>query len=286
MSSTEVDKPVVVVPIQTPFLPDRASRLPLNMVPQLNEVASFHMRSQAVGELFSKITKDNLLSVAKAQEIKVYPEFYKHWKSSDHLQIQCRLHDVGTKSFNLQFDIYDETNTILLCTNIRTVVVCDVNLKPHPIPKEILSLLQSAAFREDRYFIPQAFENKPENVYETSTVVRPSDLDLYYHVNQSNYLVFMLDAAVTAARNEAYKSLKQDVAFASVDQIILDYMRELCLDENVQIETWEDSDCPMKLCFQMNSGQKVAFKGSILLHEPLINLSEEIKQKFPRAEEF
>ncbi len=276
---------MVFVPIQTPFLPDRAGCLPLNLVPQLNEIASFHLRKQSVGKMFDTITKNNLLSVAKAQEIKVFPGFYKHWKTNDNLLIQCQLHDVGTKSFNLQFDTYDQTSTII-CTNMRTIVVCDVNMKPHPIPKETLDNLKSAAFYEERYFIPPAFKTKADNTYETSTIVRPSDLDIYYHVNQANYLEFMLDAAVIAARSGAYNSLKQDIAFASVDQIILDYARELCLGENVKIETWEDHEHPLKICFEMSSGPKVAFQGSIVLHEPLVKLGDEIKQKFPRAEEF
>ena len=274
------------MPIQTPFVPDRAGRLPLNMVPQLIEVASFHLRDQSVGKLFANFSKKGLLSVAKAQEIKVFPGFYKHWKPNDNLQIHCQLHDVGTKSFNLQFDIYDETRANILCRNIRSIVVCDLKMKPHPIPEKTLDILKSAAFHKERYFIPPAFKSKSDDTYKTSTIVKPSDLDVYYHVNQANYLGFMLDAAVSAARSGTYKSLKQDIAFASVDQITLDYSRELCLDESVEIETWEDNEQPMKVCFEMSSGPKIAFHGSILLHEPLLKLSDEIKQKFPRAEEF
>lgn len=277
---------MVIVPMATPFLPDRAGRLPLNMVPQLNEVGSFYVREEAVGQMFDDIAKNNLLSIAKTQEINVFPEFYKHWKTNDTLQIHCQLHDVGTKSFNIQFDIYDETSTIILCRNIRSIVVCDVKMKPHPIPKDVLDYIKSNAFHEERYFIPPAFKSKSGDTYETSIIVRPSDLDIYFHVNQANYLEFMLDAAVSAARSGAYKSLKQDIAFASVDQIILDYARELGLDENVKIETWEDNEHPMKLCFEMSSGAKIAFQGSILLQEPLLKLSDEIKRKFPRAQEF
>jgi acyl-CoA thioesterase FadM len=274
------------VPVQTPFVPDRAGRLPLNMVPELIEVASFHLRDQSVGKAFTHLTNSGFLSVAKAQEIKVFPGFYKHWKPNDNLQIHSQLRDVGTKSFNIQFDIYDETCTNILCRSIRSIVVCDVKLKPQPIPEKSLEILKSNAFHEERYFIPQAFKSKSDDAYETSTIVKPSDLDVYYHVNQANYLEFMLNAAVSAARNGAYKSLKQDIAFASVDQITLDYLRELCLDENVKIETWEDNEHPMKICFEMSSGAKIAFQGSVLLHEPLLKLSDEIKQKFPRAAEF
>lgn len=277
---------MVVMQIETPFIPDRAGRLPLNMVPQLIEVASFHMRSQAVGKIFASITESRLMSVVKAQEIKIFPEFYHHWKANDSLQIRSFLHDVGKTSFNLQFDIYDKTSTITLCRNLRSIVVCDEKVKPHVIPKEALDLLKSAAFHDKRYFIPKAFTSKPEDSYATNIVVRPSDLDIYYHVNQSNYVTFMLDAAVTGARNGAYKSLKQDIAFASVDQIIVDYARELRLDECVTIATWEETSHPMKLCFEMSSGPKMAFYGSILLNEPLLTLSDETKLKFPRAQEF
>lgn len=272
--------------MQTPFLPDRAGRLPLNMVPQLSEIASFHWRADRVGRVFADLDKNALISIAKAQEIKVFPEFYQHWKTNDNLQIQSRLHNVGTKSFNLQFDIYDETNTILLCRNMRSIVVCDVKMKPCAIPKETLDFMNSLAFHKERYFLPKAFKTIPAETYEWSTIIRPSDLDVYYHVNHANYLELMLDAAVSGARNGAYKSLKQDIAFASVDQIILDYARELCLDEQVRIKTWEDNEHPMKLCFEMNTGSKMAFHGSILLKEPLVKLSDEIKQNFPRAEEF
>ena len=272
--------------MQTPFLPDRAGRLPLNMVPQLNEIASFHLQNESGKHVFDNITNNNLISVAKGQEIKIFPEFYKHWRTNDNLLIKCQLHSVGTKSFNLQFDIHHETDTTMLCRNIRSVVVCDIKMKPHPIPKESLNYLKSVALHAERYFIPPAFKTKSNDSYETSAIVRPSDLDHYYHVNQSNYLEFMLDAAVSAARSGAYTSLKQDIAFASVDHIIMDYERELCLDENVKIETWEDNEHPMKLCFQMSTSSKLAFKGSILLHEPFLKFNDKIKQNFPRAKEF
>ncbi|XP_028391351.1 uncharacterized protein LOC114516151 [Dendronephthya gigantea] len=285
-SGSAEKKNVVMVPIQTPFMPDRAGRLPLNMVPQLNEIASFHLRANKVGRLFADLEKNGLISVAKVQEIKVFPEFYQHWKTNDNLQIQCTLHDVGTKSFNLQFDIYDNTSTIVLCRNMRSIVVCDVKMKPCVIPKEPLDFLNSVAFHKERYFIPKAFSTIPVETYEWNTIIRPSDLDGYYHVNQANYLEIMLDAAVSGARNGIYKSLRQDIAFASVDQIILDYARELCLDEQVWVKTWEDNEHPMKLCFEMTTGSKMAFQGSILLKEPLLKLSDENKQNFPRAEEF
>ena len=277
---------MLTVPIQTPFLPDRAGRLPLNMVPQLNEIASFHLQNDTVKQVFDEITSYNLLSVIKAQEIKIFPEFYKHWKSNDNLLIKCQLHSVGTTSYNVQFDIHHETDNTILCQNIRSIVVCDIKMKPHPIPKDSLNYLKSVALHMKRYFVPPAFKTKSNENYETSAIVRPSDMDHYYHVNQSNYLEFMLDAAVSAARSGAYTSLKQDIAFASVDHVIMDYERELCLDENVKIETWEDSEHPMKLCFEMSTGTKLAFKGSILLHEPFLKFSDKIKTNFPRAEEF
>ena len=275
--------------LATPFLPDRADHLPLNIIPQLTENASFRLQNESVKHIksvFEDIANNNLTTVVKAQEIKILPEFYKYWKTNDKLLMKCQLHSIGTKSFNLQFDIFHETDTKILCQNIRNMVVCDVNLKPYPIPSDVLNYMKSVVVHMERYLIPPAFKTKSDDNYETSTIVRPRDLDHLYHVNQSNYLEFMLDAAVRAARSGAYTSLKQDIAFALIDEIIMDYAGELHLDENVKIETWEDNEHPMKLCFQMITGSKLAFKGSILLHKPFLKFNDKIKQNFPRAKEF
>lgn len=275
------------IKIQSPFPPDRAGRFPLNFVTQLNETASgIHIKNELFAKSFHDLSKAGLIYVVKIQDLKIFPEFYMNWKTNDDIYIHCELHDLGKTSLNLQFDTYDKTNSILLCTNMRTIVICDVQTKPHPIPENMIKTLQHFAMSNERYFIPPAFKAKSESPCKVSRIVQPSDLDTYYHVNHSKYFEYILDAALTAARQGHYSCLKQDIAFATVDHVILDYARELCLDELVNIETWQDNEHPMKICFEISSNSKIAFQGSIILKEPLLNFSDDIKKRFPRAKEF
>lgn len=271
--------------VHVPFLPDRAGLVPMAQIPQITEVAT-----NAIGksQLLSipRTNEDKIIVVVKAQEIELFPEFYKFMNASSHLFVHCNIRDLGTKSFNAQFHIYDETNTVLLWRNIRSLVTCDLKMKPVPIPESVAGFLTSIAIHKERFFCPLPFAQRPDNVFTTHVVPRPSDLDTLYHVNQSNYVTYMLDAAVSAAKAGFYKSLRQDIAFSSVGQIIFNYYKELLSEDDVKIETWQDDEDPLKICFQMSTHSQIAFQGSVLLQEPLLRLSDEIKSRFPRAKEF
>ena len=260
----------------------------MSKILEINEVASFAIEKSGLLQIVSQSVekKSGFLVVAKAQEVKVFPEFYKFMKTCSHLFVHCNIRDLGTKSFNAQFRIFDETNTVLLCRSIHSLVVCDPKMKPIPIPEIFAEFLTSTAIHKERFFCPLPFAQRPNNVFTTHVVPRPSDLDIYYHVNQSNYVTYMLDAAVSAAKAGVYKTLKQDIAFSSVGQIILNYYKELLYDDNVKIETWQDEEDPLNICFEMSTHSQLAFQGSILLQEPLLQLSDDIKRRLPRAKEF
>ena len=74
----------------------------------------------------------------------------------------------------------------------------------------------------------------PEDAIESRVVVRPSDLDIFDHVNASNWLRLVDDARVLAARSGHLSPL----ALNPSRRAAIDHPREACLGDELTIHTW------------------------------------------------
>eukprot|EP00002_Diphylleia_rotans_P036184 TRINITY_DN7947_c0_g1_i1.p1 TRINITY_DN7947_c0_g1~~TRINITY_DN7947_c0_g1_i1.p1 ORF type:complete len:196 (-),score=29.53 TRINITY_DN7947_c0_g1_i1:126-713(-) len=81
-------------------------------------------------------------------------------------------------------------------------------------------------------------ESPPPNAYEYHVTVRPSDLDMNVHVNQSVYLDFYEDARYDAVQNNGYGDYTT-VAQGNPRQVLIEYDREAYVNDRLIIQTWK-----------------------------------------------
>lgn len=102
-------------------------------------------------------------------------------------------------------------------------------------------------------------------------VIRPSDNDIFSHVNAATYLRLFEDARLRAARAEAFGTASHALARRSV-RIAIHHHREVRAADEVEIAVWQLDDDPLALGFVLldPAGQPSCF-ARVAVEPPRLN---------------
>lgn len=112
------------------------------------------------------------------------------------------------------------------------VVVLGPDGAPTPVPDAVRELVSEEA---PRVRVPACEEAPPPSAVRLPLLIRPSDLDIQQHVNQSNYVAFF-DDAIQQAAGRGMSGLPS--ARPRLTAVTVDHRRELRVGQEVEVVVW------------------------------------------------
>lgn len=125
--------------------------------------------------------------VLRAQTIELYDDI----GMGAELRVEVFLSRVGRTSLDFESVIFSKGGK-KLGHSLATIVAIGEN-GPEPLPPELKDFVHPGDMKH-----PELGELEPAKAYQRSDRVRPSDLDLFRHMNQSRYVDFADDARLLA----------------------------------------------------------------------------------------
>jgi acyl-CoA thioesterase FadM len=108
----------------------------------------------------------------------------------------------------------------------------------------------------------------PENAFEYITSATYSDEDMNGHVNQSSYIRFCMDAATRASLSGHYDHYTKDMCLYPSLQWTISYVGESHANDQLNIFTWQEKNCPEHIFFTMLiNGKKTIFHAATTFGE-------------------
>lgn len=148
------------------------------------------------------------------------------------------------------------------------VYVTSADRKSAPIPE---------AFRMamDRAGVPSVPLNKihrlepPANVFDMKILVPSSAIDIYQHVNHSEYSKLCFDCAAFAVKKNFYKFFKGDMQHYHIRDSLKLHAGESKMGDTLRVITWQEKSRPEMIYFLIykNDGKKPIFELTCIFYK-------------------
>jgi acyl-CoA thioesterase FadM len=143
------------------------------------------------------------------------------------LRLQTWLARVGRTSMDFGHVLVRESDGARVCEAILTAVQIDAQGRPAPLAETVVA--QAAAPELDQQLTTLTFaETLPDDAWTWQQTIRPSQIDLFRHVNHSRYVDLFEDARWFMERAHAAMNRQLSV-------IALEYRREAKAGEDVTV---------------------------------------------------
>jgi len=149
------------------------------------------------------------------------------------LSLSMSIAHVGRTSVRFAHRIVRASDQREVAAAMATAVLLDSKNTPTELPERVRALVQPSAALQTGPVDAQA----PEQAWSRHVQVRPSDLDILQHVNQSRYVEFCDDTRQLAARAQAYAAGSTRAA-GRVVGVAIEYLRETVVGHDLLCRTW------------------------------------------------
>lgn len=237
-------------------------------------MVAYHLPDHKTGQTFleyDKLTSNTYTFLASTQT-EVSRDFYDllDQASFPQLDLCVRLGYIGGSSLNSQCQVRELESGKVLANNTNTVVTVDkTTRKPTPVATWWKEKYQDHAFGNERLII-QAF-TVPEKTSKYETRVPWSEVDGYKHTNYLSYIRFCLDAGMDAMTRGELSKFSGDIYTHHVKKMQTLYKGETKAGDVISISTWEDTEDPFKVRFDMKKDGATVFQCSMEFFEPRLS---------------
>jgi acyl-CoA thioesterase FadM len=197
-----------------------------------------HARWQAVmagsGEL-AALSSEGRLMVVRHQAIALHGRV----RLGERVLVTAGIARVGTTSVGLAQSMWRDGETPRKVAELRlTGVALGPDRRPAPLPEAVRAFVQhlpDPPLLQDLQ--PQAITAPP---WTWQAAVRPSEIDVFHHVNHARYASWVQDALVLGVRQGSLAGLHY-----AIDALALDYHREITLGETIDVAVQPRADAPL-----------------------------------------
>lgn len=167
----------------------------------------------------------------------------------DYFDCTLRVINYGKSSFQKQLSLVNPvTKQELLRSTQCLVFVKSDDRRPTSIPENVRARLEKAN-------VPSVPTNKihrlepPANVYELIVEVTSSSIDIYQHMNHSEYSKLCFDCAAFAVKKNFYRFFKDDIEHYHVRDTLKLHAGECKMGDKLRIITWQEKARPEMVYF-------------------------------------
>ena len=187
------------------------------------------------------LSKKDLLAVVAAHELHVSKEMYTNASLVRPMVYESKLGYVGTTSLSCIATYHDEkTGKQLLISEIHLAIRNSATNKPWVIEDETRQQYKISVTKE-KTAIPHP-PKRPQQTFKYKILVRHSDHDKLFHVNQGSFISFCLDCATEASLAGFYPGFHGDIAWYHVKDAYVIYRGESFAGDVLNVVTWEGSN--------------------------------------------
>lgn len=142
---------------------------------------------------------------------------------------------VGRASLDIHHELRLASSGEAVARGIVTGVFLDATGTPARVPDEMREDVDPACSNQ---IAPALDSQAPRDAWIRRIVVRPSDLDVFQHVNHANYLVYFEDTRSLASEQGVYGKREAKRLL----RVNIDYRREARENQELDILTWTLAD--------------------------------------------
>lgn len=200
------------------------------------------------------------MSLSKDMHNVRYANFYGKKRP---LKAYVYISNVGTKSFTVVVDLYDQTSGLKLGSNVIVAVFVNRKLrKPANLPKELYAV--SAVERHLKTIENQTIQRAvlptiPNGSFQCEILGRHSDSDMNKHITQATYLRWCSDVASTGALKGHLSQFSRHIELYPLKFTEFHYIGEALVNDVVVVNVWEGESTEKTLNFAIQREGKIIF---------------------------
>lgn len=154
---------------------------------------------------------------------------------------------IGRASMDLWHEARLDRSGELVARGLVTAVYLGQDHRPHPIPDDARTMVDAAGVSQ---LVAPPSARAPAGAWTCDVRVRPSDLDLFDHVNHAVYASYFDDARWLGSRDKVFGD-RTALALRPPRALAIDYRREALADQPLEIVAWPLGDGPDQLGFEL-----------------------------------
>ena len=169
----------------------------------------------------------------------MFPSFYEKTHMYHPVEVTYKIGQLGKTSYNL----IDEARSVITGELLHSAVHVQVTVDKETRRPAMLPDWFKAKYEKHIHGISWKYspkEKPSEKMYSFPYRVVWSDTDYYYHVNQSSYIRFCLDAIAEAGMEGRLKDINRDIGQVKVKEMRMLYAAETKPHEELNIHVWQD----------------------------------------------
>lgn len=205
----------------------------------------------------------NVVNVIGAARYTLTPDYYDRTHYYNPLRSVLQITKYGKTSYQQQLHTYScITNKLLSQEYIVSVIVDSTTRKPVAIPDQFKVAFTNMGIKEvTTEHQPIVSPVKPNNTLKFTHKAHWSNTDYYHHVNQSQYLKYIHDAASFFSKKGAFENIRGNFSSVKVKKVEVLHKGETNPGDDFDIHLWESDSAGHQLQFQIENQQKVVFQG-------------------------
>ncbi len=182
------------------------------------------------------------------------------------LVVNIHLGHIGNSSLNSVAEVVDKDTGKVFVTNTNQVVcVSKQTRKPAPLPDWWRDQYKDSVMGNQKLIVPLI--DKPDQTHCYEVKVGWRDIDAYKHTNYATYLEYCQDAAMDAMHQGVFSKLTGEITNYHIGKTRVLYKGESKACDNLHVHTWENTNNPYILHFQIE-------KDGILIHQNTVHFIE------------
>ena len=199
----------------------------------------------------------------------INPAFYGKEHMYNPLNTRIQFANIGRTSYQLLTSTTSaQTGQLLHESVCHTVVVDRESRRPVPLPDYFVDHFRDTAIKVPTERVVSL--SRPVNSDLVHYTVRWSDTDLYFHINQANYVKICFDAMVEVSREGKFKSFNGDLAKYWVKHFTCLYISEAKPGDILDIYSWEDNTNAMNVHAKAERAGQPIFQCSFWFTHPIV----------------
>lgn len=177
---------------------------------------------------------------------------------------------IGNSSLNSVLVLSDADSNKEVVRNVHQVVMVDTDTRrPKKIPDWWKRKYQNWVIGNQALVSPKLKSPPNNDVHIYSITVAWNEVDGYSHINYASYIKFCFDTAMDGVAHGVYSRLHQTKWLYNVKKWSLFYKGESKVGDLLHIASWEDTDDPYILNFDITRGGQTIFQSHIEFNEPM-----------------
>lgn len=217
-------------------------------------------------QVLKEVNEPKIIGVSKSQQITCYPSLYTLSGLNNPMDVSVSAEHMGRTSITFCTSFADEASGEPMAAITRQIVAIDAkNRKSVPLPQGVLDTFSGNPDAKPLKIEPTPC---PSDAFKFDLQAVHSDTDNLYHVNQSVFIRYCMDAAAAAADQDALVGVTKDFLDYKVRDMRVLYQGELHPGNRLTVHVWQTPHpSSINLNFQITRDSKSMCFATAVLSE-------------------